>query len=373
MQSERLTWLVKAQGPFASVYYDDSHDTEDAVEQLETRWHLIRRRLEELGADAGVIRMVERAVLHHRPAIGHRGRAVIATHEQVLINDHLVSPPPAMEIRLSDYPYVVPLIDLEIRRPTYVVAAIDRAGADISIYRGRTVSSTSIDGGGYPVHKPATGGWHGYGDYQHTTEEAIRMNCRAVADELVRLVDKANPEVVFLCGETRSLADLVSELPRRVTERASQVHSGARKIGIDDDEIRELASAEFARRRDAEMTGIADRFRAEVGRRSGLAAAGLADVCSALRDGNVETLIVGELGDATVVTGRSLSTIATDADALSELGEPMQRVVRADEALPYNAVAVGATLVRADGGLALADGIGAVLRYAADSVARRGA
>ena len=31
MRSERLQWLVKADGPFASVYFDDSHDTADAA------------------------------------------------------------------------------------------------------------------------------------------------------------------------------------------------------------------------------------------------------------------------------------------------------------------------------------------------------
>ena len=79
------------------------------------------------------------------------------------------------------------------------------------------------------MHKPATAGWNGYGDFQHTTEEAIRMNCRAVADQLTRLVDDADPEVVFLCGEVRSRADVVAELPERVTQRVSQLHAGTRK------------------------------------------------------------------------------------------------------------------------------------------------
>jgi hypothetical protein len=86
-----------------------------------------------------------------------------------------------------------------------------------------------------------------------------------------------------------------------------------------------------------------------------------------LRDGDVDTLIVGELGDATVVTGKSRSTVAPDPDALSELGEPVERVVRADEALPFIAIAVGASLVRADSRIGPVDGIGALLRYVAAS------
>jgi hypothetical protein len=347
------------------VYFDDSHDTADAAEQLETKWHDIHKHLETRGAGRAVIDKLEEAVLNHRPAVGRRGRAVIATSDQVLVNERLISPPPATVFRLSDYPYIVPLIELEMQQPSYVFAAVDHAGADITLYQGGTISSTTIEGGGYPVHKPATAGWNGYGDFQHTTEEAIRMNCRAVADQVTRLVDKADPKVVFLRGEVRSRTGVVSELPQRVSQRVSQLHVGTRKSGIDSEEIRHLTAAEFARRRGIEMTDIADRFEAEGGRCSGMAAEGLADVCAALRDGDVDTLIVGQLGDATVVTGKALTMVAPDADVLSELGEPVERVARADEALPFTAIAVGASLVRADHRIAPADGVGALLRYVA--------
>ena len=370
MRSERLRRLIKAEGPFVSVYFDDSHDTADAIEQLEAKWRDIRKHLEHQGADGHVIGKLEEAVLHHRPAVGRRGRAVIATSEQVLVNEHLISPPRATVVRLSDYPYIVPLIDMEMQRPTYAFAAVDHGGADITLYQGQTISSTSVEGVGYPVHKPVTAGWNGYGDFQHTTEEAIRMNCRAVADHLTRLVDEADPEVVFVCGEVRSRTDVIAELPERVNKRVSPLHAGTRRSGIDEEEIRELTAAEFARRHHSEMTEIADRFEAEIGRGSGLAAEGLAAVCAALRDGDVDTLIVGELGDATVVTGKALSTVAPDADVLSELGEPVERVARADEALPFTAITVGASLVRADNRIAPAEGVGALLRYvAADRLA----
>lgn len=362
MHSDRLRWLTTARGPFASVYFDDSHDTLDAVERLETQWRGIRDQLRDMGAATKLLGTLEDAALHHRPAVGRRGRAVIATSDQLLVNEQLVSPPPATVIRLSDYPYVLPLIDKQVQRPTYVFAAVHRSGADITLYHQDAVSSESVDGGGYPVHKPVTAGWNGYGDFQHTAEEAVRMNCRAVADELTRLVDEADPEVVFLSGEVRSLADLVAELPSRVAERVSQLRAGAHKNGTD---VRELAAAEFDRRHELAMTDIAARFEGQIGRGAGLAAQGLAAVCTSLRDGNVDTLILGELGDTTVVTGRALTTIAPDADTLSELGESVERVARADEALPFAAIAIRAELVRADDRIAPAEGVGALLRYVA--------
>ena len=93
-------------------------------------------------------------------------------------------------LRISDYPYVLRLVELGMRRPACVFAAVDHAGADITLHQGDIVRSESVDGGGYPVHKPVTAGWSGYGDFQRTTEEAVRMKVRAVADRLTELVDE---------------------------------------------------------------------------------------------------------------------------------------------------------------------------------------
>lgn len=373
MQSHRFQPLVRAQGPFASLYFDDSHDTADAVEQLEARWRDLRRHLEDCCTPKDVIATLQRAVLRHQPPVGRRGRAVIANRDEVLINEHLVSPPASPVVRWSEYPFVLPLAELEIWRPTYLLAGVDHLGADITLHKGSVVSTETVEGGGYPVHKPVTAGWSGYGDFQRTTEEAARMNVRAVAQRLTELADDTGAEAVFVCGEVRSRTDVVSALPERVAARVSQLHAGARNSRIDDAHIRELIDAEFTRRRQAEITHLTERFHSEIGRGSGLAAEGLKAVCAALRTGEVETLIVGELGDATVVTGEALTTVAPDPDVLSELGEAMRRVARADEALPLAALSTSASLVRLTD-IAAADGVGALLRYApTDSTRQHGA
>ena len=116
------------------------------------------------------------------------------------------------------------------------------------------------------------------------------------------------------------------------------------------------------------LEAAAQRFAA--GHGAGLAVDGLADVTAALRDGAVDTLIIGDLGDATVVADHDqLTIIGPDADTVSGLGGSPDRVLRADEALPLLAVATGAALVRTDERIDPADGIGAVLRYP-DTAAR---
>jgi hypothetical protein len=307
---------------------------------------------------------LEEAILSGQPTVGRQGRGVIATHDRVLFNEHLLSPPPVTTLRVSDYPYVLPLVKFGWQRPTYVFAAVDRVGAEIMLHEGDCARSETVDVGGYPVHVAASAGVNGYGDAQHTTEEAIRTNVRAVAARLTELVDETGAEVVFVCGEVRTRTDVVSELPDRVAARATLLPAGSRGRRVREGEIRAAVAAEFERRHAAEIADIVARFRNEKGRGSGLVAEGFGAVCAALREGAVGTLIVGDVGDATVVTGEDRTTVAPDADALSELGEAVHRVVRADEALPFAAIAVGASVIQVDDVLAPVDGIAALLRYA---------
>jgi hypothetical protein len=184
-----------------------------------------------------------------------------------------------------------------------------------------------------------------------------------VADRITELVDQAGAEVVFVSGEVRARTDVVSALPDRVAGRVKQLHAGGRGHRVREDEVRESVDEEFERRRQSTGAEIVARYESELSRHSGLAAQGLEVVSAELREGAVETLIVADLADTTVVTGEKLTTIAPDADALSELGEAPQRVVRADEALPFAAICIGAVLIRIDG-IDPADGVAALLRYA---------
>ncbi len=363
MESGYLRPLVSAQGPFVSVYIDDSQNTADAVAKREAIWRDLRKHLEHQGADGAVIGRLEDAVLRGQPAAGRQSRGIIATHEGVLIDEHLSSPPAATELRISEYPYILPLVSGGKRRPAYVFAAVDHEGADVTLHRGHSVTSDTVDGGGYPVHKPASAGWNGYGDVGHSAEEAVRMNVRAVADRVTELVDETGAEVVFVCGEVRSRTDVVSALPRRVAPRVVQFHAGSQGHRVTEGEVKDLVDAEFDRRRRCATADIAERFRSEHGRGSGLAAEGIDAVCAALREGDVDTLIVTDLRDATVVTGENRTTVAPDPDTLSELGEAVHQVARADEALPFVAIATGASLVLVDTTVAPADGVAALLRY----------
>ncbi|OBJ60351.1 baeRF2 domain-containing protein [Mycobacterium asiaticum] len=364
MDSERFRKLLNTPGPFASVYFDDSHDSHDAAAQLDLKWRAVREELERQGADESVVEEIERAVMDLQPPIGRSGRAVVAGPTGVLINEHLVRPPAATVTRVSELPYLVPILELGMDETNYVLAIVDHTGADLTVRDNNGLRSETVDGGGYPVHKAAGAETAGYGDPQPRTEEAARKNMRAVADRIAELIDQTGSEAVFLVGEVRSRSDLLAELPERIGERAVPLEVGARHSGHDFDEVQREIETWFAKRQLQILEDAAERFTAEVGRQSGLAAEGLDAVCSALRQGAVETLIIGDIGDATVVADEGLTTVAPNENVLSEQGAAPDKTLRADEALPLFAISVGASLVRTDERISPADGIAAVLRYA---------
>ncbi|OBI21083.1 hypothetical protein A5712_16275 [Mycobacterium sp. E2327] len=364
MQSERFRKLLDAPGPFASVYFEDSHDTHDAEAQLELKWRAAREELEQKGAAQAVIDEIETAVMDLRPPIGRSGRAVVASADGVVINEHLARPTATTVVRVSELPYLIPILEQSFDHPDYVLVVVDHSGADITTQLGGTLHSETVDGGGHPVHKAAGAETAGYGDPQLRTEEAARKNMRAVADRVGELVDDKGIDVIFVVGEVRSRSDLLAALPERLRDRAVPLEVGARHSGHDFGEIEQAIEDEFVNRQLRTIDAAAQRFSAEIGRESGLAAEGLGPVCSALRQGAVETLIIGEIGDATVVTDEGLTTVAPNENVLSEQGAAPDKTLRADEALPMFAVSVGASLVRTDERIAPADGVGAVLRYA---------
>ena len=367
MKSDRCRTLAKADGPFASVYFDDSHDTPDARTRLELQWNHLEEQLTNHGAGRALVDRIHKAYDNAAPAVGRRGRAIVAGNDTV-VTQRLNRVPESMIVRVSDLPYLIPIIEHAPYTATYMVAIVDHLGADITVDNGGQVHEESVDGGEYPVHKASRAETPGYGDSQPRAEEAARRNVRTAAERVTTLVDEVNPEVVFVVGEVRSRNDFVSVLPKRVAERAVQATIGARH-GVDNAVLRDYVTRYFEMDRAESDDAVLQRFQAELDRASGLATEGIPGVCAALRDGAVETLLIGDIGDATVLIGDLRPVVAPNADVLSELGSESATTVRADEALPLAAIAIDEELVAVGDSAAPLDGVGAVLRYAPRSSA----
>lgn len=191
MNSTRFRALMTTPGPFASVYIDDSHNTEDAAHAMELRWRALRDELLSAGAGADVVDPIGSALLDRAPSVGVSGRAVIAGPAGVVLDEHLIRPPVTPTARYSPVPYLVPLIEHGSAAPRHVVAAVDHTGADIEIFATGGVSekSETVEGEGYPVHHASGAESPGYGDPQQRSDEQSRKNIREVADRLTAIVD----------------------------------------------------------------------------------------------------------------------------------------------------------------------------------------
>ena len=85
---------------------------------LDLNWRALREQLERQGADESVIAEIEYAVMNLRPPIGRGGRAVVAGATGVVLNEHLLRPAAEPVVRVSELPYIVPILEHGFEHPT---------------------------------------------------------------------------------------------------------------------------------------------------------------------------------------------------------------------------------------------------------------
>jgi Bacterial archaeo-eukaryotic release factor family 2 len=361
-----LRELTRHGGPFASVYLDFSHDTEDAPAQLELRRRAIRDDLADQGADEATVAAVDSAIAGHEPAVGRAGLALIVADGVVLLDQTLRRPPPLPMVRFSELPYLLPLAEAAEPAVSHVVVVVDRVGADLrAVDRdGKAVTEEQVSGADHPIHKVRGGGW-AHRSMQRRVEETAKSNVEDVAEEAGRLATQVGARVVVIAGEVQARTALLAALPGPAREVAVEAQAGGRADGTDDDALSDEIAEAVERVVKADRDAVLETYRAELGRGTGRAVQGLAATVAALREGNAEVLLANPrpLGDTTVWASSSQpEQLGHSAGELPDLGvtDAVQR--RADEAIPLAAISVGADL-QVDPELDLNEGVGVLRRY----------
>lgn len=245
MNTKAIRDLACAHGPFASVYLPPDVDDPD--------WSVLRRTLACQDAPRKVLDALDEALGR---GTAEEGRALIANQSGVLVEGPLAWSPHARIARVSDLPYVLPLI------PKHAV---------------------------------------------HAPEASLVAAGRAREDTV----------------------------------------SGPDSTAGDADRA------------------LFDQFMFESARPEGPVAQGLRQCAAALRDHNVDALVLteGALADRTVwVGGTHRDLVAEDEGDLRALGMAVN-CQRADEALPMAALTVDAEVLVAPADLPLTDGVGVLLRH----------
>jgi hypothetical protein len=367
-----VTELTRTPGPYATVYLDASHDSEDAQHALSLRWAARRDELAEQGADEPTLAALDDAVTGAEPVVGRAGRVLVAAGGQVLLDRTVPEPPARPSATWGPAPDLMPLL-LDAPEPlTVVVVRVDKTGGEILLAgRGERLQEVeSIEGRTENLHK-TRGGGIGAWSVQHRVEQNWRDNVADVAGHVDAEVRRAGARVLVLAGDVQSRTLLRDALAERSAGIAVDLeHSGGRS-GADDEELATAVDAAARDAVDAERQTVLDRLDQEIGRSGGLAVGGLEPVLEALRAEQVDTLLLdgGVSRDGELWVGEVPSQLATDPERLRGLGSEPAGRVPVDGALLNAAAASGAAFQPLGGGRTglvgkpVEDGVAALLRY----------
>jgi Bacterial archaeo-eukaryotic release factor family 2 len=360
--------LTRKPGPFATVYLDASHDTDDAERAIALRWAHARAELTAQGADAATLDALAAAVTNAPPAVGRAGRVLVARHGEVVLDRSLPEPPASPTAHWSPLPDLLPALVDQPEPVTAVVVRVDEAGGEILVAGpdAQPIVAEQVEGGEHPVHKVRGGGWSHLA-MQERVEESWRRNTAQVAERVDRLVADTGAGVLLVAGDGRSRSRLVDALAERSASIAVELERGST-----DEDYLAAAVAEAVRDvvTDARLA-VLDRYEQAAGRPEGLAVQGIGPVLAALRAEAVDTLLLdaGVHRNATVWISDAPAQVAEAPEDLRAAGTDPIDEVPVDAALLRAAAGTGAHFVPIGGGRTglvghpLDDGVGALLRY----------
>jgi hypothetical protein len=367
---DSLAGLLATPGRYATAYLDATRSKELGPKEVQGRWRALRDSLESQGADAATLDAMAAAAGGHTDLPGPHGQVLVAA-EGVLRMDAVLPAPPRRELaRWAPLPHLMPMIAQLGPVVPYLLVLVDRTGGDVVVHGPAGDSTATVAGDDYPVHKTRVGGWSQL-RYQHRVENTWDANARQVAETVESGVRQVAAQLVVVAGDVRARTALIDSLGEHARSLVVQIEHGGRAEGIDEEKLQAAVDEAVARVAAEQDQAVIDRFGEAVGRAASdvgdiLAAAGLSDTVAALRQAQVETLLVVDdpSSDALAWIGPEPVHLALTAEELTELGvdEPVQD--RLDAALVRAAAGTDASIATlAPGQLELTHGLGATFRY----------
>lgn len=366
----RLDWLSSVRdhpGPYVSVCLDGTRVAPDGEHEVQLRWMAQERRLTELGAPADQVAAAGRAARAPTGHAGRIGRLVVAATDGVALDMTLPEPPAREESAFGPVPLLMPAVRAFADRSSYLLAELDRSGADIEVVglMQEVDDEEQVEGGNDVLHKVPWGGW-AHSRMQKRVDDSVERNATVVAHRLDAVVRRHRPENVLLAGEEHAVSALLEHVNADVRERAVRLSSGGRADGVSAaarEQAVERALEEHAR---ASREQLVRRFVGSAGV-AREAVQGLVGVLGGLRRGQVLEVLLLDDATATGQTlwlGREPLELARTREGVEALGASEPVEVPADSALVWALVSSGGGLsLLQPGDLPLEDGIGAILRW----------
>lgn len=367
MSIPEIAPLLGEQGPFASVYLPARSDVADAVAQFDLRWKNARRELEGIGAGERTLQALDAAIDGFGRDLGGGDLAVVVASDEGIRFRAMFEDATRPEVAYwGPLPYVAPVIAFHQGEIPYVVAMVDREGADIaSFVASDEVATKTVTGDAEHIQRSHPGGWS-QRRFQQRAENTWERNAAGVADEVAAAADRVRARLVVASGDERALGFLQDHLPVRTRELLTSIPTGSRG----DDRWAEALEAEVARLvatvAAADTRAMLERFAEERGQRD-LAVDGVEETLAAISRGQVETLLVHDdpADERTAWFWSEAGQVAASATGLAGGDEAAATEGRLVDVALRGAFATGADvrIVPRHGRGAPEDGIGAMLRY----------
>jgi hypothetical protein len=279
-------------GPVLSVYLRLDVSPDGHGREIPLRWRALRTSLGAQGASESQLREVDEVIRNAQPS----GRTLAAfAHDERLEAEELEDFAAGDTAVLGPLPVAVPLLRWRQQWVPYVVAQVDRTGADLAAYLGAgpPVAEKVVTGPDDEIERNAPGGWAGLaqGRYQHRAEDSWAHNAAEVARQVARLAAEVEARLIITAGDVRTVQELTDHLPEPLRRLQEHVTSGLEqptpgRVRVRHETVRELVHRAASRAR-AEVV-------AEVENASGGArlATGLPACAEALRTGAVRQLLL---------------------------------------------------------------------------------
>src|SRR5947209_8523802 len=365
MDPSTLAKLYSIDGPFVTIYLATPSDTEQAADQLETRWKNVVRDLADAGVDAATVDALTAARGPH-----DRGntRVLVAAHGTVHRAVSLPQPPPQEAVITGQLPRLVPLLDAISLQIPHVVVLADRAGADILAYTAGPdpVEAEQVQSQRWPLHKTGRGGWSTK-RYDATVHNNWHENAKDVAITVEKIAADISARIVIAAGDMQALQLLEEHLPTPLRELYVSIPGGGRHLDGSDEVVAERITEAVADQVAKDTLALLEEYSEERGQND-RATDGVVPTIDALRKGQVATLILTDARDParTAFFGPEPVHVALTAQELLDLGVEQPWEAPLDEVLVRAALGTGAVVRFVGGGMEQAptEGVGTLLRYA---------
>jgi hypothetical protein len=371
MNLESLRTVLTAAAPTTTVWIDAQRGDENGDHEVQLRWQDLADRLRDAGAPDADIEALASAATVPTGRPDPSSRLLVARGGRVVLDEVVPDTPPdgIGQVAFDQLPDVEPLVSADRAQVGFVVARIDRAGADVDVFSeldAPAEESARVKGSTSHIHKFGGGGWS-HLRFQHSTEEAWRKN----AEQVAALVDEKAKEhgvnLLVLGGEQRARTFVTEALPQGY--EVVEVEGDVRAAGASEDALDAAVEEAVVERVRRDVGDVLERLRAarepmHDGTQTGTAAVDVERTVAAFQQGQVAVLLLDPpaLRERRLVVGPGPHDLALPGGPRTWQGEGVE--VPADLALLRSAVLTDADvqLVR-DAGQDVPDGAAALLRW----------